>query len=54
MKFRLKFWVFELDIETPEPAQVSTIDVVSAVFSAIANQPVVHQIELVTEDDPED
>lgn len=53
MKFRLKLWLFELEMETPEPVQVSTMDVVSAVFSAMANQPVVHQIELIADDTDE-
>jgi hypothetical protein len=39
MKFRLKLLWFEIEIETPAPEQVSTVDVVSAVFSAIANNP---------------
>ncbi|WP_280389812.1 hypothetical protein [Nocardia wallacei] len=36
MKFRLKLLWFEIQIETPEPVQVSPTDVVTAVWSAIS------------------
>jgi hypothetical protein len=39
MKFRLKLWLFEIEIDTPAPEQVSTIDLVSAVISTLAQQP---------------
>jgi hypothetical protein len=39
MKFRLKFLWFEIEIETPEPVQVSSADIVSALWTAIAENP---------------
>lgn len=39
MKFRLKLLWFELDIETPAPEQVSTIDLVTAMLSTMAQNP---------------
>lgn len=53
MKFRLKLWVFELDIQTPEPVQVSPTDLVTALWSAIAQNPV-QSIVLVPEDEAEE
>ncbi|MFE7745395.1 hypothetical protein [Nocardia sp. NPDC057455] len=56
MKFRLKLWLFELDIETPAVEQVSTIDLVSAVISVMGQnmgQPIVLVSESETEDDTE-
>lgn len=41
MKFRLKLLWFELDIETPAPEQVSTIDLVTAMMSTAQSQPFV-------------
>ncbi|WP_157115051.1 hypothetical protein [Nocardia niwae] len=55
MKFRLKLWGFELDIQTPEAVQVSPTDVIMAVFSAMSQhpmQPIVLVPEL--EDEGED
>ncbi|MGW5519121.1 hypothetical protein [Nocardia africana] len=40
MKFRLKLWLLELDIETPAPEQVSTIDLVTAMMSTMQSQPI--------------
>lgn len=48
MRFRLKLWLFELEVESE---QVSIIDVVAAMFNAL--QPV-QQIMLVGEDEPEE
>ncbi|MFE2994099.1 hypothetical protein ACFXG4_03660 [Nocardia sp. NPDC059246] len=53
MKFRLKFLWFELHIETPEPVQVSATDLVTALWSAISQNPM-QPIVLIPEDDTED
>lgn len=53
MKFRLKLWVFELDIETPEPVQVTSTDLVTALWSAISSHPM-QPIVLVSEDETEE
>lgn len=53
MKFRLKLWVFELDIETPEPVQVAPTDLVTALWSAISANPM-QPIMLVSEDEIEE
>lgn len=39
MKFRLKLLWFEIEIETPAPVQVSPTDIVTALWSAIAQNP---------------
>ncbi|MEV4127139.1 hypothetical protein [Nocardia sp. NPDC049707] len=36
MKFRLSLWPPTLEIETPEPVQISTADVAATVFSAMS------------------
>ncbi|MFD6400806.1 hypothetical protein [Nocardia sp. NPDC060249] len=53
MRFRLKLLWFELEIDTPEPVQVSSTDLIAALWSAIAQNPV-QQYMLVSEDDPEE
>ncbi|MBF6326571.1 hypothetical protein IU451_29165 [Nocardia cyriacigeorgica] len=52
MKFRLKLWLLELEIQTPEPEQVSTADVIASVWQAIAANPM--HISLCTEDETEE
>ncbi len=39
MKFRLKLLWFEIEIDMPEPVQVSPTDLVAALWSAIAQNP---------------
>lgn len=51
MKFRLKMGPFELDIQMPEPVQVSTPDLVAALWSAITQM---EPIGLVPEREDED
>jgi hypothetical protein len=53
MKFRLKFLWFELDIQMPEPVQVSPTDLVAALWSAMAQNPM-SQIVLMPEEVGED
>jgi hypothetical protein len=38
MHFRLKFYGFELELQTPEPVQVSTADIAAVVYSAAAQR----------------
>lgn len=49
MNFRLKLLWFELEIQTPEPVQVSPTDLVAALWSAIAQNPM-SQIMLMPEE----
>lgn len=53
MLFHLKLGWFELDIQTPEPVQVSPTDIVTALWSAIAQNPM-QPLMLVHEDDVEE
>ncbi|WP_157119800.1 hypothetical protein [Nocardia xishanensis] len=53
MKFRLKLWAFELEINTPEPVQVSPTDLVTALWSAISAHPM-QPIVLVEDTEAED
>ncbi|WP_158453100.1 hypothetical protein [Nocardia otitidiscaviarum] len=54
MKFRLKLWLFELAIETPEPVQVSPSDVAAAIWSAMTNTGMVEHVMVVDGDDEAD
>lgn len=52
MKFRLKLGpLFELEVQLPEPVQVSTTDLVAALWSAITQ---VQPIGLISECEDED
>ncbi|WP_280412552.1 hypothetical protein [Nocardia asiatica] len=53
MKFRLSLWPPVLEIETPDPEQVSTIDLVTAVVG-VMQQNMIQPIVLVPEEDTED
>ncbi|WP_280331512.1 hypothetical protein [Nocardia wallacei] len=51
MFIRLKALFFELELSTPDPVQISPMDIVSAAWSAMAHNP--QQILITTEDDYE-
>lgn len=38
MRFRIRLWLLEIDIELPAPEQVSTADIVAAAWSAAQTQ----------------
>lgn len=44
MHFRLKLWLFEIELKTPEVQQVSTADIAAVIWSAATQQHECHVV----------